>query len=128
MAEAASKQRTIASWVLVGLLFALFAFSSLGKLSGAEQMVDAFETFGLSDMRIVIGIGEILSAVLFLIPRTSSLGVLLLSSHMGGAILAHMSHNESYIFPSVVLVLVWTAQYLRNPDLLSSFNRKQERI
>ena len=86
-------------------------------------MVVQCVTCGLPVMRIVIGIGEIVSAVLFLMPRTSSLGVLLLSAHMGGAIVTHMSNDESYIVPSVVLVLVWVAQYLRYPELFVSFKR-----
>ncbi|MCH7960429.1 MAG: DoxX family protein [Candidatus Hydrogenedentes bacterium] len=123
MADAPSKARNYAAWGLVGLLTALFAFSSFMKLSGMEEMVANFETFGLADMRIVIGIGEIVSAVLFLIPLTSSLGVLLLSAHMGGAIVTHMSNDESYIVQSVVLILVWVAQYLRYPELFVSFRR-----
>lgn len=126
MAEAPSGIRKYAAWGLVGLLFAVFALSSLGKLFGLEQMVESFETFGLTDMRIVIGIGEIVSAVLFLIPFTSSLGVLLLSAHMGGAIVMHMSHGELYVVQSIVLILLWVAQYLRYPELFVSFRRGKD--
>lgn len=121
MAEDKSKIRKMAGWLLPVLLFLLFAMSAFMKLSGAEEMVENFEAFGLADMRIVIGIGEIVSAILFLIPRTSSLGVLLLSSYMGGAIVTHMSQDEPYVFPSVVLILVWLGQFLRHPELLISF-------
>ncbi len=123
MADKPTGARKYAALGLVGLLFALFTFSSFMKLSGAEEMVANFEHFGLSDMRIVIGIGEIVSATLFLIPLTSSLGVLLLSAHMGGAIVTHMSNDESYIVQSVVLILLWVAQYLRYPELFVSFRR-----
>ena len=125
MAQTQSKTRKNANWIIPGILFALFAFSSFGKLSGAEQMVTSFDNFGLADMRIVIGTGELGSAILYLVPLTSSLGVLLLSAYMGGAILAHMSHDESYLIPAIVLLLVWAGQYLRYPDLLVSFNTKK---
>lgn len=121
MAETGSRGRKIVGWVVTALLFALFAMSSFMKLSGAEEMVNNFEAFGLAEMRVVIAIGEIVSALLFLVPRTSSLGVLLLSAYMGGAIVTHMSHGESYVFPSVVLILVWLGQLLRYPELLISF-------
>lgn len=116
-----SKGGKIAGWILPGLLTALFCASALAKLTGAEPIRESFETFGLSDMAIVIGVGELISALLYLIPRTSSLGVLLLSSHMGGAICIHMAHGELYIFQSIILILVWVGYYVRHPELMISF-------
>lgn len=65
--------------------------------------------------------GELVSAVLFLIPRTTSLGVLLLSAYLGGAIVTHMQNGEPYFGPAVLLLLVWVAGYFRHPELLQSF-------
>ncbi len=125
MVEAPSKSRKVAGWVVTGLLVALFIASASAKLLGAEQVLDMFEEFGLSDMRVVIGVGETLSALLYLIPVTASLGVLLLSAHMGGAIVTHMSHGEPYYVQSAVLILVWTGYYLRYPEMLISFSRRK---
>jgi hypothetical protein len=116
-----SRERRIAGWVLSGLLTALFLFSASGKLSGAAQVVEPMQKWGLGDHRILIGIGELTSALLFLIPRTHSLGVLLLSAYMGGAIVTHMQHGESYVLPSVILVLIWVTGFLRHSELLQSF-------
>lgn len=116
-----SRGRKVGSRVLVGLLTAVFLASSLGKLTGQAPMVESFELFGLTDMIMIIGIGEMISAMLYAIPRTSSLGTLLLSAHMGGAICMHMAHGEAYIIQSVILILVWVGQYLRYPELLISF-------
>jgi hypothetical protein len=55
--------------------------------------------------------------------QTSSLGVLLLSAHMGGAIATHMEHGEIFIPQAVMLLVVWIANYLRNPEMLSSFTK-----
>jgi hypothetical protein len=115
------KARRIAAWVLTGLLTLLFAFSAAMKLARAQPAVEGFEKFGLTDFIILIGVGELVSAVLFLIPRTTSAGLLLLSSYMGGAIVTHMQHGESFVGPSVILVLVWVAGYLRHPEVLQSF-------
>ena len=62
--------------------------------------------------------GEPLSALLFLIPKTHPLGVLLLSGYMGGAIVTHMQHGESNVAQSVILRLIWVAGFLRRPSLL----------
>ena len=61
------------------------------------------------------------SALLFLVPLTHSLGLLLLSAYMGGAIVTHMQHGESYIAQSVILALIWVTGFLRHSELLQSF-------
>jgi hypothetical protein len=63
----------------------------------------------------MIGAGEVLTALMLLIPRTSPLGLLLASAFWGGAICIHMSHGESYVVQSALLVLTWVGAYLRNP-------------
>lgn len=108
-----SKTKKITAWVLAGLLTALFLFSAAGKLFlQPEQM----EQMKLADWRIIIALGEIVSALLFLFPKTNKYGTLLLSSYMGGAIIIHMTGAMSIMMPSVVLVLVWVVLLLRNPE------------
>ena len=103
------------TWVIAGLLAALYAFSASGKLFlHPEQM----EPLHLANWRIIIGLGEITSALLFLFPRTNIYGTLLLSSYMGGAIIIHMTSGISIALPSIVLVLVWIVGFLRNPELI----------
>ncbi|MCJ7757021.1 MAG: DoxX family protein [Gillisia sp.] len=77
-----------------------------------EQM----EQMKLGDWRIIIALGEITSALLFLFPKTYRYGTLLLCSYMGGAIIIHMTGGISIMMPSVVLILVWADFYLINPD------------
>jgi hypothetical protein len=109
-----SKISKIVSWVIAGLLTALFLFSATGKLFlHPEQM----EQMKLGDWRIIIALGEITSALLFLFPKTNKYGTLLLSSYMGGAIILHMTGGMSIGMPTVVLLLVWLVGYLRNPEL-----------
>ena len=109
-----SKSSKIVSWVIAGLLTALYFFSASGKLFlHPEQM----EQMKLGDWRVIIALGEITSALLFLFPKTNKYGTLLLSSYMGGAIIIHMTGGMSIGMPVVVLLLVWLVGYLRNPEL-----------
>ena len=55
------------------------------------------QKWGLGEQVTLIGVGEAVSALLFLILRTHSLGLLLLTAYMGGAIVTHMQHGESYV-------------------------------
>lgn len=101
--------------MISGLLTALYLFSASGKLFlHPEQMVQMH----LGDWRIIIAIGEITSALLFLFPKTNKIGTLLLSAYMGGAIIIHMTSGMSIVMPSVVLILVWITGVIRNPELL----------
>jgi len=114
MSTEISKTNQIIAWVISGLLTALFLFSASGKFMQPEQMAQ----MKLADWRIIIAIGEIVSALLFLVPKTNKLGTLLLSSYLGGAIILHMTGGMSIVMPSVVLILVWITAFLRNPELL----------
>ena len=115
MSTEISKTRKIAGWVIAGLLTALYLYSASGKLFlHPEQM----EQMKLGDWRIIIALGEIVSALLFLFPKTNRYGTLLLSSYMGGAIIIHMTGGISIMMPSVVLVLIWVVYYLRTPEFI----------
>lgn len=125
------KTKKIIGWVLSGLLGAALIMSAVGKFMGAATPM--MEHFGFtSSETTLIAVGEIISAILFLIPKTQSLGTLLLSSYMGGAIASHMSAAvgseelggedvQSYVSASVFLILIWVASIIRNPATLSSF-------
>jgi len=110
-----SKTKDITAWVIAGLLTALFLFSAAGKLVLQPEQMNQMH---LGDWRIIIAIGEIMSALLFLLPKTNVYGTLLLSAYMGGAIIIHMTSALNIAMPLVVLILVWLVGYVRNPELL----------
>ena len=74
-----SKTRKIAAWVIAGLLTALYLYSASGKLFlHPEQM----EQMHLADWRIIIALGEIVSALLFLFPKTNIVQLIVLQLPM----------------------------------------------
>lgn len=110
-----SKSRVISGWILAGLLTALFLFSATGKFTNPQMM----EQLKLGDWRIIIALGEIVSTILFLFPKTNKLGTILLSSYIGGAIVAHMISGLPITMPAGVLVVIWVTGFLRNPELFN---------
>jgi hypothetical protein len=118
------KQRTswgkIAGLVLHILIGGLLIFTGSQKVLGSVPP-EALVKFGLGEQARLIGAGAILCALLLLIPRTSSLGLLLTSAFWGGAICIHMAHGDLCLFQTVMLVLTWAGAYLRSPATLSSF-------
>lgn len=112
----------MAANVLVGLVsFGLLA-SGAAKLAGAAPIVANFEKFHLSPFRVPIGVIEIVSVLLFAVPKTSSLGTLLLTGYFGGAIVAHLAGNDAGgMAPVLVLgLMTWGANYLRNRKMFQS--------
>lgn len=122
---AQSKARRIAAWVLTSLLTLLFVFSAVMKFVRGPEVMAAVEKWNLKDELILIGVTELVSAILFFIPRTHSLGVLLLTAYMGGAIVTHMQNDEPYFVQAIFLGVIWVASYLRHPELLQSFRGKE---
>src|SRR5882762_44191 len=112
--------KSIAGWVLHGLLAGIMILVGSAKILGffPAEMV---EKMGLSLPIGVIGAGELVSAILLLIPRTSSLGLLLTSAFWGGAICLHMSKAEPFVMQSVFLLITWVGGYLRVPGAFGSF-------
>ena len=113
----------IAGLVLHVLIGGLMVFTAAQKILGFVP-TEALAKYGLDEQMRLIGAGAFLSALLLVMPRTSSFGTLLTSAFWGGAICIHMAHHEPYIFQAVMLVLLWVGAYLRNPATFSSFSRR----
>src|SRR6516225_5819895 len=112
--------KTIAGWVLHGLVGGGMILAGSAKIFGLFPP-DQVAKMGLSLPIQVIGAGELVSAILLLVPRTASLGVLLTSAFWGGAICLHMSRGEPFVLQSVFLLLTWVGAYLRVPETFASF-------
>ncbi len=68
-----------------------------------------------------IGVIELVCLVLYLAPRTSVLGALLLTGYLGGAVATHVRISSPLLthtlFPLYVVGLLWGGLYLREPRL-----------
>jgi hypothetical protein len=117
----------ITGLVLHFLIGGLLIFTGSQKLV-ASSPPETLVKFGLGEHTQLIGVGAILTALLLLIPRTSSLGLLLTSAFWGGAICIHMAHRDPYLVQAVLLVLSWAGAYLRDPATLSSFSGPAARM
>lgn len=111
-----SKSQKIIGWTLTTLLSALLLFSVAGKLFSPEMQAN-LTGWALEDFITIIALGELVATLFFIIPRTNLIGAFLLSSHMGGAIVIHMSHGESFAFQAIILVIIWITAFVRNPKL-----------
>ena len=127
-ATTVSKSKKITTWILVGLVSLLVIMSSIVKLISPSDSEPAknFIKWGLENKLVIIGVFELLSGLLFLYSKTSSLGVLLLTAYFGGAVATHIEHGEvtMSITPILIILLTWASAYVRNPEIFSSFKSK----
>jgi hypothetical protein len=117
----ASKAILWAGRVLSGLP-ALFLFvDGAMKLVKPEFVVEATVRLGYSES-VILGLGVVLLAcvVLYVIPRTSTLGAILLTGYLGGAVATHVRVWEGWFpvfFPVMVGALLWGGLVLRDARL-----------
>ena len=78
-------------WVVQVMLALAFLAPSSLKLMGAPVMVELFEAVGFGQwLRYVTGILELTGVVFIVVPKTRSIGAVLLATVMLGAIPAHL--------------------------------------
>src|SRR5712672_3633169 len=117
--------KMVGGWVLHSLIAGMMILAGSAKILGLFPPEEVAK-LGLSVPIQVIGAGELVSAILLLIPRTSSLGLLLTSAFWGGAICLHMSKGELFVLQSVFLLVTWVGAYLRVPGAFGSFSVRSE--
>ena len=94
---------------------ALLASASL-KLAHAPTFVATFTgPLGYPESVLTgIGLLEVLCTIVYLVPRTTVLGAVLLTGYLGGAVATHVRVGESFAVPLVLGVLVWAGLFLRD--------------
>ncbi len=106
------------SWVLTIVLVFLFAMSAFLKLTQHETALAQAASMGIDgDTYRLIGVIEIISLILFIIPRTAVLGSFLLIAYMGGAIATHLQHQQPIAVAVGVQALIWITIAVRFPEL-----------
>jgi hypothetical protein len=107
---------------VMSALPALFLLFDGGmKLVKPDFVVDKTKELGY-DESVILPLGTVLVActVLYLIPRTSVLGTILLTGYLGGAVATHVHHRDGLfpiLFPVIVGALLWGGLVLRDARL-----------
>lgn len=121
---------SIIGWTSALLVAALNIFAAVMKFmpvepgSPAEEMGQRIGTVGLEHP---LGVLEFIIVALFLIPRTSTIGFVLMVGYMAGALATNLTHGFTHmealsIYISFVLLTI--SAYARNPELLSRLLKK----
>ena len=104
---------------IVSAFVALFLLSGGVNMSmKASVVMEGFARFGYPEtVALGIGLAAFASALLYVIPRTSILGAILLTGYLGGATATHVRIGDPFFGPILFGVLVWAGLFLRDARL-----------
>lgn len=109
-----SKKAIWSGRIMSGLPVLLLVFSATLKFLRPAFVLQTFAHLGISERLVFpLGVLELTCTIIYLIPRTSVLGAILLTGYLGGAVLTHLRVGEPVFMPLIAGVLVWGGVFLR---------------
>ena len=117
-----SKKGLWAGRMVSGLAVLFLLFDSLIKVMKLAPAVEGTTALGYP-ATVVRGIGviELICLILYVVPRTSVFGAILLTGYLGGAIATHVRVGSPLLthtlFPIYVALLIWGGLFLRDDRL-----------
>jgi DoxX-like family len=119
---ALSKKSLWAGRIMSGLVAAFMIFDAVIHLMKPAPVAEAFAKLGFPiRLAVTLGIIELVCVLLYVVPRTSILGAILLTGYLGGAIAIQLPTGNSLfgevLFPVYIGVILWGGIYLRDDRL-----------
>lgn len=112
------KGAMIAGWILSVLPCLMLLFSGVMKFMGGEELAKGFDHLGWPvKLAVTLGVIELVSTVLYLVPKTAVLGAILLTGYLGGAMATHLRIEEPVIIQFLLGVVLWLGLFLRDTRL-----------
>ncbi len=114
-----SKKLLWAGRIMSALVVLFLLFDSIIKVMKLPPAVEGTARLGYPESLVFgIGIVELICILVYVIPRTSVLGAILLTGYLGGATATNLRVGNPLfshvLFPIYVGVLVWGGLFLRN--------------
>jgi hypothetical protein len=107
--------------ILSGLMALLFISDGVGHVMKPAPVVEAFARLGYPlSASVGIGVLALICTAIYVTPKTSVLGAILLTGYLGGAVSTHVRAGSSLfetVFPVILGALVWTGIFVRDAQL-----------
>ena len=124
-----SKKSLWAGRIISALVVLFLLFDAIAKLMKIAPVLQAFDRLGYSTgLAVPIGVLLLVCTAVYVIPRTSILGAILLTAYLGGATATHVRAGEPFYFPVLFGVLVWAGLYLREDRLHATHSSSQGEV
>ena len=113
-----SKPARVTGYILSIVPVLMLLFSGAMKFIPSTQLNEGFAHLGWPiGLAPVLAVLELGCTIIYLIPRTSVLGAILLTGYMGGAIATHVRIEEAVYLHVAFGVMLWGGLWLRDPRL-----------
>ena len=105
--------------VMSALPVLLVLLGSVMKLMKLPQVIEGFAKAGAPERLIIpVGLIELMCVVVYVIPRTSVLGAILMTGLLGGATITTLRVGDpTYPLPVVLGMLAWGGLWMRDVRL-----------
>ncbi len=117
--------------IITGVIVLFLLMDALMKVVESGPAMEGSVQLGWPSTAVQgIGIVLLLATILYVIPRTSILGAIILTGYLGGAtavMLRAMQPGHPYLFPVVFGVLVWAGLFLRDEKLRTMIPLRKEK-
>jgi len=120
--QSEAKSKRWISYIMSGLVILFMLFDSIMKFARPPEVIDVTVALGFTESHLTtIGTLGLVSKLLYIFPRTSILGAVLLTGYFGGAMATHVRLNNplfTHVLFTVYLgILMWGGLWLRNKKL-----------
>lgn len=125
-ATGVSSRRLWAARVISALAVLFLLFDAVIHIMRIGPVDKGFVDLGYAaSLAVPLGIIELICVILYVIPRTSVLGAVLLTGYLGGAVATNVRVGaplfSHVLFPVYVGVFLWAGLYLRDNRLRAVF-------
>jgi hypothetical protein len=112
-----------AGWILTAIAVLVFVWSAYMKLTRQPVYVAEWARLGYPpNAMTALALTQLTCLAIYLIPRTSVLGVVLLTGYLGGAMSSYVRIGDFFFanaFQVTTALLAWGGIYFREPRLRS---------
>jgi hypothetical protein len=114
--------------VMSALPVLLILLGSVMKLMKHPSVLEGFARAGVPERLILpVGLIELVCVVVYVIPRTSILGAILMTGLLGGATITTLRVGDpTYPMPVILVMLAWGGLYMRDVRLRALIPLRQE--
>ncbi len=128
--EHISKNTMWTGRVVSGFAVLFMLFDSITKILKVDAVMKATAQLGYpTELISVIGVILLVCVVIYVVPRTSILGAILLTGYLGGAVATNLRMGtpifSNALFPVYFGFAVWAGLYLRDVRLRSMLASKK---
>jgi hypothetical protein len=117
-----SKASYWTGWIITILVVLFLLVDAVMKVFEATVSMEGSIQLGWPPELVqTIGIILLVSAIIYMIPRTAAIGAILITGYLGGAISIMLRAGVPWFFPLIFGVLVWVGLGLRDTKTRAYF-------